>query len=315
MFTAWKRSALIFGDVGLGHFPLILVASDRAGRLPHRRDEVHGWVLCQLDDLQRTSDLDLERADEIGRGELATPDPRTPARRRPDHRLPGRPGHRQGPDDPVPAGRQGLPGGGAAHRRGPRAQAPGNAGAYVGLLRNHALQIELDINQLVQRHVSVLAKTGGGKSYLLGVLIEELLRHKVTCVIIDPHGEYGSLRHPAEKQRATARFGVRGPGVRQAGPRVLPRRRAQPVGEAAHLLAPPHRPAGPARLHGPDERQDVPRPAQGARRGGDRRQPRLLGQGPRPGRRAPRGRGRRDPARAARVPRADEDPRRRRARA
>ncbi len=83
-----------------------------------------------------------------------------------------------------------------------------STGAYVGLLRNHNLRVELDINQLVQRHVSVLAKTGGGKSYLLGVLIEELLRHKVTCVIIDPHGEYGSLRHAAEKSTATGRFGV-----------------------------------------------------------------------------------------------------------
>jgi len=87
-----------------------------------------------------------------------------------------------------------------------------NSGAYVGLLRNHGIHVELDINQLVQRHVSVLAKTGGGKSYLLGVLIEELLRHKVTCVIIDPHGEYGSLRFSAESNGGHARFGVAAQG-------------------------------------------------------------------------------------------------------
>ncbi|HLM70715.1 MAG TPA: ATP-binding protein, partial [Thermoplasmata archaeon] len=87
-----------------------------------------------------------------------------------------------------------------------------NSGAYVGLLRNHSIHVELDINALVQRHVSVLAKTGGGKSYLLGVLIEELLRHKVTCIIIDPNGEYGSLRYSAEPNGVHARFGVSAQG-------------------------------------------------------------------------------------------------------
>ena len=114
----------------------------------------------------------------------------------------------------------------------------GNVGAYVGLLRNHSLRIELDINQLVQRHVSVLAKTGGGKSYLLGVLIEELLRHKVTCLIIDPHGEYGSLRRPAEANGVHARFHVEAQGFAPQIQEYLPGRLAQPDGEAAHVQPP-----------------------------------------------------------------------------
>lgn len=78
--------------------------------------------------------------------------------------------------------------------------------AYVGLLKGYDLPMMLDINSLVQRHVSILAKTGGGKSYISGDIIEELMKHDVTCMIIDPHGEYGAMRHPADS--GDARFNV-----------------------------------------------------------------------------------------------------------
>jgi uncharacterized protein len=197
----------IFGDVGLGQFQLSLGQPVERGDYLTVVDEVHGKVLCQLDDLKRKSDLDLEHA-----GALQPTDEGTihesllGAARIVGYRdaqglvkipsVPFRPGaHVFRAEEPLIAEVLGL-----EHHT--------NSGAYVGLLRNHSLKVELDINQLVQRHVSVLAKTGGGKSYLLGVLIEELLRHKVTCVIIDPHGEYGSLRIPAEKNGSSARFGV-----------------------------------------------------------------------------------------------------------
>ena len=197
----------IFGDVGLGQFQLSLGQPVERGDYLTVIDEVHGKVLCQLDDLKRKSDLDLEHA-----GALQPTDEGTihesllGAARIVGYRdgqglvkipsVPFRPGaHVFRAEEPLIAEVLGL-----KHHN--------NSGAYVGLLRNHSLKVELDINQLVQRHVSVLAKTGGGKSYLLGVLIEELLRHKVTCVIIDPHGEYGSLRVPAEKNGSSERFGV-----------------------------------------------------------------------------------------------------------
>ncbi len=69
-------------------------------------------------------------------------------------------------------------------------------GTYIGLLRNHDLKVYLDINSLVQKHISVIAKTGSGKSYMVGVLIEELIKRKVPVIIIDPHGEYSSIIHP-----------------------------------------------------------------------------------------------------------------------
>ncbi|MCI4364653.1 MAG: ATP-binding protein [Thermoplasmata archaeon] len=201
----------IFGDVGLGQFQLSLTLPIERGDYLTVVDEIHGKVLCQLDDLKRKSDLDLEHAGAL------MPSEETPIResllgaaRIVGYRdaqglvkipsIPFRPGaHVFRAEEPLIADVLGL-----KHHA--------NSGAYVGLLRNHNLRVELDINQLVQRHVSVLAKTGGGKSYLLGVLIEELLRHKVTCVIIDPHGEYGSLRIPAEKNGGHDRFGVESQG-------------------------------------------------------------------------------------------------------
>ena len=197
----------IFGNVGLGRFDVSLTRPVERGDYLSVPDENHGYVLCQLDDLQRKSDLDLERAGSLGPAEETVVRESLLGRVQiigyRDHQgvvkiptIPFRPGaHVYRAEETLIARVLGL-----MHRT--------NSGAYVGMLRNHSLRVELDINQLVQRHVSVLAKTGGGKSYLLGVLVEELLRHKVTCVIIDPHGEYGSLRVPAERSGAQARFGV-----------------------------------------------------------------------------------------------------------
>ncbi len=69
-------------------------------------------------------------------------------------------------------------------------------GAYLGLLKGHELQVFLNIDALVQKHICILAKTGGGKSYACGVLVEEMLKKKVPMVIIDTHGEYHSLTKP-----------------------------------------------------------------------------------------------------------------------
>ncbi len=232
MNRAVEEVGRIFGDVGLGQFHLNLARPVERGDYLAVEDEIHGKVLCQLDDLKRKSDFDLERAGapavleeaaihenllgvariigyRDGQGLVKIPT------------LPFRPGaHVYRAEDPLIAEVLGL-----KHRA--------NSGAYVGMLRNHTLKVELDINQLVQRHVSVLAKTGGGKSYLLGVLIEELLRHHVMCVIIDPHGEYGSLRLAAEKNGVHARFGVESQGfgrqVQEYSPDVSLNPQAKPL--------------------------------------------------------------------------------------
>ena len=69
-----------------------------------------------------------------------------------------------------------------------------NKGAFVGKLEHRNVPIYLNINKLVTKHVSILAKTGAGKSYTVGVLIEEMLDKGIPLLIIDPHGEYSSLK-------------------------------------------------------------------------------------------------------------------------
>ncbi|EQD67375.1 hypothetical protein B2A_00784, partial [mine drainage metagenome] len=62
----------IFGDVGLGRFHLSLNVPVERGDYLAVVDEQHGNVLCQLDDLRRKSDLDLERAGALQPSEEAT---------------------------------------------------------------------------------------------------------------------------------------------------------------------------------------------------------------------------------------------------
>ncbi|MEM2030397.1 MAG: ATP-binding protein [Archaeoglobaceae archaeon] len=67
-------------------------------------------------------------------------------------------------------------------------------GIYLGLLGDTNVRVTLNPNLLVQKHVCILAKTGSGKSYTAGVIVEELLDRNVPLLIIDPHGEYVSLK-------------------------------------------------------------------------------------------------------------------------
>lgn len=55
--------------------------------------------------------------------------------------------------------------------------------------------VVVDVGVLVATHMAILASTGAGKSYLAGVLIEEMLKanNRAAVIVIDPHGEYGTL--------------------------------------------------------------------------------------------------------------------------
>ena len=84
-------------------------------------------------------------------------------------------------------------------------------GAYIGLLKGHDIPVYLNVDALVQKHICILAKTGGGKSYACGVLVEELLKQKIPMVIIDTHGEYQSLAYPNNSRKDRQymeRFGI-----------------------------------------------------------------------------------------------------------
>src|SRR5436305_8231110 len=73
---------------------------------------------------------------------------------------------------------------------------PGSATVGSLLTRKpDAVPIVLSVKDVGSTHMAIIASTGAGKSYLASVLIEELMQpHNKACVlIIDPHGEYGTI--------------------------------------------------------------------------------------------------------------------------
>ncbi len=86
-----------------------------------------------------------------------------------------------------------------------------DSGLYIGLLSGYKIHVNLPIKHLISKHVAILAKTGTGKSYSAGVLLEELAENNIPVVIIDPHGEYSSLSKPNNKNeeiRLMETFGI-----------------------------------------------------------------------------------------------------------
>ncbi len=75
-----------------------------------------------------------------------------------------------------------------------KADAAGSA--LVGNILGEKTGVVLSVRDIVSQHVSVIASTGAGKSYTVGVLVEELLKpyNMAPVLIFDPHGEYSTLR-------------------------------------------------------------------------------------------------------------------------
>ena len=74
-------------------------------------------------------------------------------------------------------------------------------GAYIGKLDGKNIEVKIDLSKLLTKHVAVLAKSGAGKSYTVGVLLEEIIDKKVPLLIIDPHGEYSELKNPNDLEK------------------------------------------------------------------------------------------------------------------
>ncbi|MFC1690905.1 ATP-binding protein [Nanoarchaeota archaeon] len=83
---------------------------------------------------------------------------------------------------------------------------PGKVSGFIGKLEGYGIDISADIEKMISKHIAVLAKSGSGKSYTVGVLAEELMDKNVPVVIIDPHGEYSSLKYPNENTTDKQRF-------------------------------------------------------------------------------------------------------------
>ena len=82
-------------------------------------------------------------------------------------------------------------------------------GAFIGRLEKKNIDVHMDLTKLLTKHVAILAKSGAGKSYTVGVLVEEIVDKKVPVLIIDPHGEYSSLKQPNEEEKEElAKYGL-----------------------------------------------------------------------------------------------------------
>ena len=87
--------------------------------------------------------------------------------------------------------------------------------AHVGSLLTRAggeVPIVLSIKEVVSTHLAILASTGSGKSYTAGVIVEELMMpyNRAAVLVVDPHGEYDTLR----AIEGDARFAGDGDGYR-----------------------------------------------------------------------------------------------------
>jgi hypothetical protein len=70
--------------------------------------------------------------------------------------------------------------------------------AHVGSLLSRPageVPIAIDLRAVTSTHLAIIASTGAGKSYLAGVLVEDLMspRNRAAVLIVDPHGEYDTL--------------------------------------------------------------------------------------------------------------------------
>ena len=192
----------IFGNISTTQFKFAISGQNvkRTGYVQVWHED-HGWVLGQIMELNLESKLSYSRAQQISKEYDDAPQNYEEG----DGKLMGMVyviGYRdphgviQLPNSPFNPGQRVFIATGNLITSVLGLDANERFGAYIGLLKNHDQKIYLDMNSLIQKHVSVIAKTGSGKSYIVGILVEEALKRKVPIIIIDPHGEYSGLIHP-----------------------------------------------------------------------------------------------------------------------
>jgi DNA helicase HerA-like ATPase len=194
---------IIYGDIGTTSLRCSVLSAVEKNEYVQIHHESCGMVLGRVDEIQRKTDLSLDKAKEMGEGADVDIEEKVSA-------VISIIGYRDGrnllqvPHTPFKAGEFVFKAEEKVIKKVLGLKHDHAKGAYMGMLLGHDLKIYVDINAMVQKHVSILAKTGGGKSYIAGVLIEELMKHNVTCVIIDPHGEYSKVAGKASESK----FGV-----------------------------------------------------------------------------------------------------------
>jgi len=73
---------------------------------------------------------------------------------------------------------------------------PPNLSVSIGKLLGYPYSVNLLVKNFGR--IFITGKSGSGKSYTMGVLCEEFLKKGIPVVIIDRHGEYGSLKVASE---------------------------------------------------------------------------------------------------------------------
>lgn len=61
------------------------------------------------------------------------------------------------------------------------------------ILTQPEVDVKIDVNKMVSRHLAVLAMTGAGKSNTTAVIIDQLLSKNGTILVFDMHSEYGNI--------------------------------------------------------------------------------------------------------------------------
>lgn len=64
------------------------------------------------------------------------------------------------------------------------------------LVNQQDVEVNVDANPILSRHLAILAMTGAGKSNTVSVLIDQLLGYKVPIFVFDMHGEYKKAQFP-----------------------------------------------------------------------------------------------------------------------
>jgi DNA helicase HerA-like ATPase len=198
---------IIFGNVGTTEFHCRIIGDIDKMEYIMVKHQLTGWALGQIVDVERKTDLSLEKAKRISNGEHFDIDEIVIAKvsilgYRDDRGL------LQVPRQPFKAGEMVYRSKDELIKEVIGLKENTATGAYLGMLYGHDIRVEVDINAMVQKHVCILAKTGGGKSFLCGDLIEELMKHDVTVLVFDPHGEYGAMRDKGSKPKGARDYGV-----------------------------------------------------------------------------------------------------------
>lgn len=198
---------IIYGNVGTLNFSCGVTSPLEKMEYVQVKHDLDGWVLGQVSEVQNKTNLTIEGAVGIEHGTPVSIEEKQSAAisiigYRDDRNL------LQVPRTPLKAGAIVYRGQEELIKKVIGIKENNEAGAYIGLLSGHDVKIELDINVMVQKHVCILSKTGGGKSYCSGAIIEELMKHGVTVCVIDPHGEYSSMKHKGVVKKTSRDFGV-----------------------------------------------------------------------------------------------------------